>query len=150
MAKLKWKQRMKGRDTDGREDLHVTTLKPDPILKTITLDVAEEGLRLLGVSLDDLIAGREVHPQPPIDPGKGEKFLRVVLVNAGEYNIRAMPIDTAGAILSVIGAEFFFHASNLVMQPPTIRIESWLHGDSGRRGLKDQMMEGITRRIRAL
>lgn len=149
MAKLKWLRRVTGRDAGGRDDLHEVRLKPDPIMRDITLNVAEEGLRLMGVSLDDLINGREVHPEPPIEISKGEKFLRAVLVNHAEYNIRAMPLDMAGSILSVIGANFFFHASKLVRTPRPIHIGSWSPVDSENRGLVNEMRAGIMRRIRA-
>lgn len=142
--KLKWKGRKRaGRDTGGRKDLHRVQLKPDPILRDLTLDVAEEGLRLIGVDLADLIDGRPVGPEPPIELDKGRRFLEAVLVNHAEYNLRAMPFDVAGTFLAILAANFFFHASMLVKGPRSIRIGSWSKEDSGSPGLGGVMLARI-------
>lgn len=90
---------------DGRRKI---VLQPAPVLKTITYDVAERGLRFMGVDLDDFMERDGDPPQPqPVPLSKGPAFLDAVLENADQIDLRSMPLDRAQAALGIVAANFF-------------------------------------------
>lgn len=81
-------------------------LDPPPVLKTITFDLADRGLQLLGVQIDSLLSGEEVRAQVPVT--KGKEFLQVVLENFDDYQFGEMPLTLFRGVVEVVAADFFF------------------------------------------
>lgn len=96
----------RGDETEDR----LIRLHPEPVLKSITLDVAEEGLRFLEIDIDAFVSARgEARPVPkPVAPSRAKEFLEAVLENSKAFNIDAMPADRALVVLETVAAAFFF------------------------------------------
>lgn len=92
-------------DGNGRRTV---VLHPAPVLKDVTLDVAERGLRMMGVELDDFMQRDDPPPDPhPPKMSQAQAFFDVVLENADAYDLAAMPLDRAQGAVAVVAANFY-------------------------------------------
>lgn len=91
------------RTEDGR-----LVLDPAPVIvETITLDVFERGMLLLGIDPDAALSGSvdwsEVR-RPPLK--RAQAFLELALENADAYALREMEADRADAFLAIVTGHF--------------------------------------------
>lgn len=83
-------------------------LEPSPVLRVITMDVAERGLALLGVEFDAFLDGEGEWATLQMPFSRAAEFFDIVLANSDQYDLKKMPLKLLRPMVETIAAAFFF------------------------------------------
>lgn len=115
MRLAKWEKK------ETREGVELT-LSPNPVIKTVTYDVFDKGLTLLGVDTDKVLAGKIALSSYVELPRENiDTFFFVVLENYQAFrNWRDWPPDVAAVAAEMIAANFIVASrESFVLSAPT-------------------------------
>lgn len=103
-GKSQWKKgRLSKQEREAAGSAATVTLSPDPVIKDITMGLAQQALALLDTDFGALLQGDPIKPVAPRAP---RQFLELVLENASDYDLDAWPPDYLRAAAEIIAAHF--------------------------------------------